>query len=268
MPAADSPCEPWTTAGDVAQGDCAPDVGEFDEDLLTEAATIASAWLYRLSGRKYRGTCTATVRPQQAACGCGYAGWTTYGPTVDSWTATTNQFWCGCRYGRRRENVTEVTLGYWPVVAILDVTVDGGPIGTGRYRLDDNRWLVLKDGIQPAQNMALDAGEPGTWTVTFTHGVDPPPDGRFAARVLACEIARWQTGGDCRIPKRATNLARQGVNIALIDPSGLLENGRFGVPEVDAFLNTVNPNRLRRGPAILNVDIGRPVRPAASAPGS
>ena len=76
-----------------------------------------------------------------------------------------------------------------------------------------------------------------------------------AARVLACEVARWLRGDDCRIPTRATNIARQGVSVALIDPSGLLENGRFGMPEVDAFLSSTR--RPKRRGAIVSPDSPR-----------
>jgi hypothetical protein len=271
MAAALVPCEPWTTSAEVVLcPDCAPDTGEFEEDLLVSAADAASAWLFRLTAYMFPGACTATVRPMWLRCDCGSYGWGYGAPMVDSYTAATNTFWCGCRYGNRRENVNEITLGYFPVTEILEVTVDGVPLAVDQYRLDDNRWLVATHGNSwpKTQDLTLSPGEVGTWTVQFSYGLDPPIDGRLAARVLACEVARWLKGGDCRIPKRATNIARQGVSVALIDPSGLLENGRFGIPEVDAFLNSVNPHRLQSRPGISNIDIGRPSRLTTSLPGS
>lgn len=266
MTAPNVPCEPWVTSDDVAQGECAPDVGEFPESVLSDAAQAASAWLYRLSGRVYGGSCLASVRPLWR-CQGGSWSWVQYDATdgrLLAWRGPYGPPW------NRAEAPHELTLGWYPVNSVLAVTVDGVPLDASTYRLDDNRRLVRLHGDtwNYPQDLSKNPGETGTWTVDLVHGIDPPPDGRLAARVLACEVAHWLRGDACRIPKRATNIARQGVSVALIDPSGLLENGRFGIPEVDAFLNTVNPHRLARRPGITNVDIGRRVRATESAPGS
>lgn len=264
MVAVDGPCTAWTTSEAVAQGPCAPDDGRFDEELLVECATIASGWLFRLSGRRYPGACQVTVRPLWGeACG-------SYSRAVlaDSWglfdsrTGTLRR--PGVPWGHRGETPFEITLGYYPIREILGVVIDGVALDPSAYRVDDRRWLLRKDGqLWPlVQDLTKEPGDPDTWTVTFTFGEDVPPDGQLAARVLACELAQGLTTGVCRLPKRATNLARQGVNIALIDPVDVLDQGKFGIPEVDAFLHTVNPARLTERPSIMSVDVRRPVRPS------
>lgn len=273
MAAADSPCEPWITSADVAQGQYAPDVSPgsgtaHNEALLLEVTEAASAWLYRLSGRRYTGTCTTTVRPLWGPCGVcpGGEGWLYFDSRYGTYTTGAPQ---RSSAGYRQVNTYEITLGYYPVREITTVTIDGTVIDPSEYVLVEERWLQRNSQSWPGtQDLNLPLGSPGTWSVDFVYGTDVPPDGKFAARTLAGELVKAATGGDCRLPKRATNLVRQGVNISLVDPRDLLRDGRFGIPEVDAFLATVNPHGNAESASVMSVDIPRGIRRVGTLPGS
>lgn len=281
MAAADTPCEPWVTTAEVAQGPCAPDVSAnvdvaYHERLLAECAEAASTWLYRLSGRRYTGTCTETVRPLWGPCGGSSYGsvatdtWFFFDSRSGTYTPGTLAYWPRSGVGFRGISTSEIGLGYFPVRSVDLVVIDGVPLDPSGYRLDEEQWLVRlgNENWPTAQDLRLSPGDVGTWTVAFTFGTDVPPDGRLAARVLACELAQGLTTGDSRLPARTTNLVRQGVNIALVDPRDLLRDGRFGIPEVDAFLATINPHHIQEGAVVSSVDIPRQVRRVGTVPGS
>lgn len=279
MAAADTPCEGWITTDDVAAGLTEPDNSPGSgtrtrERLLQEACDTATAWLYRLSGRRFTGTCRTTVLPLWGPCtSCGAGsgeGWvlfdSRYGTYTDGYVGVGGVTGVARRYGL---NVWEVGLGYYPVREIEQVVIDGVPVDPSGYRLAEERWLQRLGQSWPTfQDLNLQPGSPGTWFVDLVYGTDVPPDGRFAARILAGELAKGATSGDCRLPKRATNLIRQGVNIALVDPRDMLDGGRFGIPEVDGFLMSVNPKQLAEGASIMNVDIPRGIRRVGTIPGS
>jgi hypothetical protein len=80
--------------------------------------------------------------------------------------------------------------------------------------------------------------------------------------VLACQLAlacQPETQGKCQLPKRVTNVVRQGVSMAMVlDPMAFLDEGKTGIYEVDLFLASEREDR-KRGAAVLTPDIS-PVR--------
>lgn len=270
--AVDAPCQPWCTVEDVfACAACSPHKdAAAHEDQVVEMIAVASAWLWRLSGRRFSGECEVTVRPVGDGCTAGAL----VGPGggeiwFDSRTGAYGLVDWRNGFRRRQEGVDEVTLGFFPVREIVDVTIDGMPFDA--WRLDDSRWLVRTDG-QPwpsDQRLDLPDTEPGTWSVRLRYGDDPPPDGRLAARVLACELVTSVFAPDkTRLSPRVTNIARQGISAVVFDPLALVERGRFGIVEVDAFLASVNPHGLAQRAAVISPDVPRAVRRTGTGPGS
>src|SRR5690606_40707127 len=83
--------------------------------------------------------------------------------------------------------------------------------------------------------------------------ISVPEAGVLAAEVLACELAKsWAGTGSCRLPKRVQNIVREGVTMTVMDQFEFLDDGMFGVYEVDTFIATFNPHRLQ-GPAWMIV---------------
>ena len=144
---AESPlCQPWF---DPATLTCPGETIPIDAD----AAQLACEFLYVASGYQYPGICTSTVRPCQPDYGCYDGG---------CWS-------CGPPY-----NVVKLLE---PVIEVQDVSVDGVALDPLEYRVFDHRYLQRTVGGWPWQNLILPPGEPGTWTVTFTHGAAPPLGG-------------------------------------------------------------------------------------------
>jgi len=104
------------------------------------------------------------------------------------------------------------------------------------------------------QNLAADDDQPGTFTVTYTFGVDPPAVGLDAAAELACMLATAIGGGDCGLPPGTTKITRQGVTIDMDTLAQALRLGITGLPLTDLFLATVNPSGLTRRTTVFSPD--------------
>lgn len=269
------PCQAWIDGADVAA--CCPgvDVGTGTTGILDAVAVAASQVLYELSGEQFSGACQETIRP----CATGPCGWWGAGNPGLHW----GSFWlpvggllwgwgsgewdhlaCGC------QPLSEVVLGY-PVVSVDEVLIDGVVVPPAEYRVDDYRLLVrLADtSFTPprmrywpsCQNLALDSTEPGTFEVTYTHGVLPPPVGEQAAAQLACQLyLSCYQPGQCVLPVGVTSVTRQGVTInraVLATWFTRNEQGGWqtGLPFVDAFLMAYNPHGLRRPPTVWSPDV-------------
>lgn len=223
-------CTPWINAEDL---DCfADDLDEEATALLELAVSASNEVLFALSGSQYTGECTTTIRP--TACSC-----------------------CGrqeCEYPGRWSDVTSaIGLGYFPVKSIGTVTVDGNVVAPTAYALEENYWLVRKDGYHwPCQqHRGLPNTEYGTWTVDIVHGEDPPSMGIIANRAFACELFMGLTGdASCALPKNVINITRLGVSVAVTDLTQALANRRTGVYAVDLFLQTYNKEDLEDSFAI------------------
>jgi len=102
------------------------------------------------------------------------------------------------------------------------------------------------------QDMSLPPTEPNTFEVTYLRGKPVPEYGLWAAGLLACELIKAcaSPGEDClcRLPANVQSVVREGVSIDLeafrLGGAGDPLFGRTGIPEVDLWLSTVNPNRL------------------------
>src|SRR5690606_2565861 len=101
--------------------------------------------------------------------------------------------------------------------------------------------------------LAEPATEPGTWSITYSYGTAVPAAGVLAAEVLACELLLGWTGDPgCRLPKRLTNITREGITATFLDSFQFLNDGRFGIYEIDTFINAVNPDGLQRSARVLD----------------
>lgn len=243
--------EPWD-----ARYTC--DVSTTSPTELAAATLSATQLLDAMSGHQF-GLCTVTFRPCRLSCSTAYDGWSIVG-VLPRWAAFSNLYWplaeCGvCVVGCTCGVLSQVALPS-PVHDVVTVKLDGAVAPTGTYRVDDNKWLVRLDGTSwPACNDLSKADtEVGTWSVTARFGQDPPELARGAVGQMACEILKSFRGDDCGLPQNVVSLARQGVTIKYADVSSAFEEGRTGLYLVDAFIEAVNPGRLRRRSRVFNVD--------------
>lgn len=229
---------PWATAGDLV---CAQ--AGADPALVSESLQVATDILYEMSGRRFPGATTVTVRPCEQ-CSCG---------------STTR-----CTSGLQK-----ITLSPRPVISIGQVKIDGEVVSPTEYRVDEWRDLVHFPltanspfvGWPCCQRMDLPSTEVGTFEVTFTYGKEPPLAGKRAAASLACEFVKAvNMDTSCRLPQRVQSVTRQGVSLVVLDPMDLFQQGKTGIPEVDLFLGAYNPRHLQRRAHVINVDVTPSVR--------
>lgn len=249
-------------------GPCAdwPVTWTCDLDTLNPAVTgaavsMATETLWSLTGMRF-GTCQVTLRPCARECQTG-GFYDDFGPPWASsypQPALVGGLWfnltCGsCPGDCSCTPVSEVRLPA-PVDTIVEVKIDGTPLVSGAYRVDNNRLLVRTDGgVWPRCNdLNLEDTEAGTWSVTATYGESLPAGAALAVGQLACEIARAAAGGDCKLPAGVQQLIRQGVTISYPDVGELFKQGRTGLYLVDMFVQAWNPYNLRQRSRVYNVD--------------
>jgi hypothetical protein len=238
------------------------DVATLNPAVTGLAVASATETLWALSGRRF-GLCEVTLRPCRRDC---YDGrfYDDFGPP---WTGARSypqpaliggqwfNLTCGSCSDCACGTVSEALLPA-PVHSIVEVKVDGTPLVTGAYRVDNNRLLVRTDGDRwPRCNDLTRAdSEPGTWSVTARFGEVPPEGAALAMGELACEIAKAADGQDCRLPAGVQQLVRQGVTISYPDVGELFAKGRTGLYLVDMFVATWNPSGLRSRSRVYRVD--------------
>ncbi len=267
------PCAPWVTGADVAAV-CNPLQESGDPSVYDPYALEASQILFELSGRQFRGECgPITVRPCAPGCNCwlaspplspGVAGWpwgswglggtwgVGWGWTGAGWGWVGGSTW-GC------SPVSRVKLAGYPVREVLDVSIAGVTVDPSGYRLDSWKYLTRladTDGTfrrwPGCQRLDRDDGEPGTWSVTYTFGQDPPRIGQSAAVELACQLAIFDGAGECDLPVGTKRVVRQGITVDLENTIGVWWEV---LPRVSVFLRTYNPANLRRRAAVWSPDI-------------
>lgn len=256
-------CPKWETAEPVAR---------------TRAKRWAAWLLWSATGRQL-GRCETSLRPCRRDCGGG--GWPPRcaGTTVTAgrWFASAaggavSAAWggasCGCQ-GRSCSctTVCEVELpGWWPEP--VRVRVHGQEIPLCRFRVDDGHRLVWEKpyggGCEceadptaecdpctmtcfPAcQDLTLPPEAPGTWEITYLHGVAVPEEGLWAAAELACEILKSFNcqPGECRLPSNIISMTRNNTQFEFAN-NGEVTNGRrvlrFNIPIVDMWVQSMNP---------------------------
>lgn len=248
-----STCAPWATIADV----CSPcDDYAVDPALLEDCLQMASDVLFILSGFRYPGACTDTVRPFGE---CSHGAGTDLQRTADgaTWVGPSCTR-CGWPYRLR--------LPRGPVASITSVKIDGALVDAARYRVDNYRDLVFVPESTSAamqhwplvQYLERPTTEVGTWEIVYTAGTAPPIGGMKAAAALGCQLAlacQPETLGECQLPSGVTQVARQGVTISVLDPAKLAElfkGGATGLPLVDIWLGAENARGAKR-PGIVRV---------------
>lgn len=236
------------------------------------ALQAASDILYMLSGQQF-GLCTFTFRPCRDDCFGNAGGWPFLGGGWWQWGG--GMMWprpvlfdgawfnltCGSCPGSCSCGPLETTMLPGPVHAINEVKVDGVPLLTTAYRVDNFRELVRTDGGRwpICQNMAAADTQPNTWSVTAVIGQEVPAAGQLAVGELTVEIANSICGQACRLPAGTTTVTRQGVTVDVLSLQDLLERGLLGLRFSDIFVATYNPHHLRTAPQVFDVD--RPNQP-------
>jgi hypothetical protein len=248
------PCADWPVTWTC-------DVETLNPAVTGMAVSMATEFLWAATGMRF-GVCEITLRPCRRECQT--AGF--YDDFGLPWSGMYPQpaliggLWfnlvCGscvgdCSCGR----VEEVVLPA-PVNRIVEVLIDGTPLVSGAYRVDNNRLLVRTDGGEwpRCNDLSRNDDQPDTWSVRATYGEELPEGASLAVGQLACEIARSAMGGDCKLPAGVQQLVRQGITISYPDVGELFRQGRTGLYLVDMFISTWNPYGLKQRSRVYSVD--------------
>lgn len=258
------PTGPTAPCGWTIDTTCCPDWATYTNAQRDRATQWATQILWALTGRRF-GVCEVTVRPCGSTCHV-YGGWMAYPAIADgvgtSWTPFIRDgvwFNCGCVGGCSCEPSCTVWLP-GPVAGVVEVIVNGIVINAADYRVDNRDKLVGLNGqcFPRCQDMNLESPAEGTFQVTYQRGVPVPVAGQIAAGLLACEFIKACTGGDCRLPGNLQSLSRNGVEVQMIDPTDDLAAGLTGIPDVDLWVRSVNPNKLARRMRVSSPDLHYP----------
>jgi hypothetical protein len=262
------PATQWIKAADVA---AQPGCDGYASDVLDEAASVASGILYRLSGRQFTGTDTVTVRPLCRPVDSDVRGF------HGGWGMGGIMSWGMCSGMNSGDNVAshyghsaprEVDLGAFPVTEVLLVKINGETIPGNEYELQDYRRLVRMlpsltadptemYGWPTAQRLDLPDTEEGTFSVRYTYGMPPPPEGLRAAKALGAAFAKSFSGDTNALPTRITSIARQGLSAAVVDVEDIVSKGLTGIYMVDVFIQAWNPGRSTMKAQVWTPDAGR-----------
>jgi hypothetical protein len=278
-------CSPWCALTDVAgftDGNGNVTVEGANLAVAEMCIQVASDVLFEMSGEQFAGSCSDTVRPQARLLardhGRGMGGFMgTYGmwDTNGSFFASFRD-WPTVNQEEMPDGnlLSSIDLGVFPLTSIIQVLIDGVVLDPSNYRIDNNRHLTrlqvpsqfnsgfISYGWPSSQITDLPSTEVGTFEVSFTYGTPPPPAGLRAAAELAWQmyLSATPSAGACRLPARTTRITRQGVTATLTDPMVLISMHRFGMFFCDAFLETYNPNNLRRRSRVMSPDVRTRVR--------
>lgn len=227
---------------------CLP-IAESEPDIVqqSEAEDLAVHVLWALTGRQF-GVCPVIARPCPSNCGVsiypsGYAGLPFFPMWIDGGWRNVG---CGCggtcSYQSPRVIHLASRIGL-PVQEVTEVVIAGELLDDSEYKLEGD--MLYRIGADwPSQDLSSPLDEPGTWSVTYTRGIPPPPGAGKLVGLLAAEFLAACNGGKCRLPRRVRSVTRQGVSMDMLDPTDILESGFTGIPEIDIFIRAVNPHRV------------------------
>lgn len=129
-----------------------------------------------------------------------------------------------------------------PVRSVDSVTI-GDSTKQLEYTLENGHALRLARTYRGY----LCGGSPRRVTVVYRYGSAPPLEVAEAIRVLAEELSKSVVGDeDCRLPERVTSITRQGITMTVLDSQEFLDEGKTGIPEIDAAIRRFNPGKAKR----------------------
>ena len=225
---------------------CCPEWEAYDAELQTRALSLAWGTIRALTGGMVGG-CPVEMRPCLTTDPCSICMGGTWHPFIDS-----NGNWRNCDLRRTMScsccDMAEISFP-GRAAALEYVTIDGYYLDNRTFRIDNGNKLVRQDGrgFPRCQNLGAPAGAIGTMVVSYYPGILPTEAGLWAIGVLGCEFAKACSGGKCRLPGGVTALVRQGLSFTI---AASMFDGGTGIREVDAYVNSVNPNKLS-GPSLV-----------------
>lgn len=246
----------------------ATDADGYAEALAIQSGSedLAVGVLWALSGRQY-GLNDVTVRPCriERSFGMGTTSRLGYRDGYDGlYGGLGSVFWnmfiwndgdwlmdgCGCGAQCRVSGPRMIHLP-GPAQSINSVTVNGAVLDPSTYTLEGN-VLYRVGAIWPFQDLGRPAGEQGTWTVDYQRGIPVPSGVAQLTGQLALEMFNAvKAPTKCRLPRNVVAVSRNGVSYQVYDPTTFYAAGKTGMPEIDLWLMSVNPDHIMQAPSVL-----------------
>lgn len=175
-------------------------------------------------------------------------------PYMDRSGAWHNASLCTCGNECSCNELCEVVLE-GPVAGIVEVSF-GDVIDPSAYRLDfvgeQARLVRIDGGCWPeCQDLRASCGEEGAFCVIYEKGVPLTTSGIMAHSELVCELVKACIPNcKCRVPTNVVRKTRSGLSIEF----DVSDSWVRSLPLVDAWLRTVNPNRLMKPLRVMSPD--------------
>jgi len=225
------------------------DLDEHKQLVLEQSLDAAVSILWALTGRWY-GIQAVEARPcppGRSAVGIPLSIGRGWQPVLDAGTVrNVSVLQVACRD-------SAITLP-GPVIELLGWQVDGDEMSLEGLQRYGDSVMRTAGGAWPPQDLSLPATEEGTWAIRYLRGHMPPAGAARMVALLALEFYNGATGGECRLPRRVTNVQRQGVTISMVDPTEIFDSGATGITEVDLWVRSVNPYRLHEPARVWSPD--------------
>ena len=145
----------------------------------------------------------------------------------------------------------ELILSGRPVQQVLAVTVvnargDETVLDPANYRVDSMFRIRIDGGVALPAPTYFGGRCRTAIQVEYVYGAPPPAPLANAIAYYADQLELAASGStECKLPKRVTSIARQGINMTILDPQDFLDKGRTGLPEVDTMLAVYNPGKAK-----------------------
>jgi len=227
---------PWATLEQLPED--APTAHDPDyQELLWEASEI----LYRLSGSQYRGEAKRLIALDS------YRAQRCWSQTEQMIAASWPSMPLGVRYPGHTPNWETVQLPDSPILAVEEVRIGDEVLDTTGW------WAQLPAGL--LHRVGGTSWPEHGLQVRYRYGIPPPAGGVRSAILLTVELGKaWARDSSCRLPKRIQTITREGVSVGFFDKFEGLDAGRTGIFDIDLWINSVNPSRLRRRPRVWSPD--------------
>jgi len=144
-----------------------------------------------------------------------------------------------------------------PIEEITEVMQDGDVVDPDAYQVHKGRYLVRTDGkVWPVhQSITTPITGKNTFQVSYVRGRYWPDAAAIAAGLLCCELARAHLRDpDCQLPDNVRSIVREGISIDFSSPNEFFPNGMTGIPDVDLWLASVNPDGLTQTSRVWTPD--------------
>lgn len=210
------------------------DTTDVDPTVVEQAVELAGQLLWALSGYRI-GVCQfhEGIYPQ-----CGDTCVAPYKGSDGLW------------YNGGIADCCKLLLAHRPVQAVSEVKVLGVTLDPGDYTVQGG-YLKRRFSCWPCAWECDDA----PIEVRYEAGVPFPSGTGLVVGEVACEYVQALQGRVCKLPSRATNISRQGVNVQLASPEEFVKAGKIGLPMADAWLTTVNRGALQSASKVFSPDL-------------